>query len=49
MLKTCLVFWKSEPQCAYKRYAYGKNMYFISMLLYVKFNIIYVELSIILD
>ena len=28
MLKICLVFWKSEPQCAYKRYAYKrKNMY----------------------
>ena len=22
MLKICLVFWKSEPQYAYKRYAY---------------------------
>ena len=22
MLKLCLVFWKSEPQYAYKRYAY---------------------------
>ena len=27
ILKTCLVFWKSEPQYAYKRYAYKKNMY----------------------
>ena len=28
MLKICLVFWKSEPQYAYKRYAYKrKNMY----------------------
>ena len=26
MLKICLVYWKSEPQQAYKRYAY-KNMY----------------------
>ena len=26
MLKICLVFWKSEPQYAYKRYAYTKNM-----------------------
>ena len=24
MLKLCLVFWKSEPQYAYKRYAYKK-------------------------
>ena len=24
MLKICLVFWKSEPQYAYKRYAYKK-------------------------
>ena len=29
MLKICLVFWDSEPQYAYKRYAYKKNMYFI--------------------
>ena len=27
MLKICLVFWKSEPQYAYKRYAYKKYMY----------------------
>ena len=28
MLKICLVFWKSEPQYAYKPYAYKrKNMY----------------------
>ena len=28
MLKICLVFWESEPQYAYKRYAYKKkNMY----------------------
>ena len=25
MLKICLVFWKSEPQYAYKRYAYKKQ------------------------
>ena len=25
MLKICLVFWKSEPQYAYKRYAYKKK------------------------
>ena len=27
MLRICLVFWKSKPQYAYKRYAYEKNMY----------------------
>ena len=27
MLKICLVFWESEPQYAYKLYAYKKNMY----------------------
>ena len=27
MLRICLAFWKSEPQYAYKRYAYKKNMY----------------------
>ena len=27
MLKICLVFWESEPQYAYKHYAYKKNMY----------------------
>ena len=26
MLKTCLAFWKSEPQYAHKRYAYEKNV-----------------------
>ena len=25
MLKICLLFWKSEPQYAYKRYAYKKK------------------------
>ena len=25
MLKICLVFWKSEAQYAYKRYAYKKK------------------------
>ena len=29
MLKICLVFWKSEPQYAYKLYAYKKNMYMV--------------------
>ena len=27
MLKICLGIWKSEPQYAYERYAYKKNMY----------------------
>ena len=32
MLKICLVFWKSEPKYAYKRYAYKKkNMYVINL------------------
>ena len=25
MLEICLAFWKSEPQYAYKRYAYKKK------------------------
>ena len=25
MLQICLVFWESEPQYAYKRYAYKKT------------------------
>jgi len=25
MIKICLVFWKSEPRYAYKRYAYKKQ------------------------
>ena len=29
MLRLCLVFWKSEPQYAYKRYAYKKNNMYI--------------------
>ena len=28
MLKICLVFWKSEPRYAYKRYAYKKKHVF---------------------
>ena len=32
MLQICLAFWKSEPQYAYKRYAYKKNMYMIGYL-----------------
>ena len=31
MLKICLVFWKSEPKYAYKRYAYKKNMHCLYM------------------
>ena len=30
MLKICLVFWKSEPQYAYKRYAYKEKHVFES-------------------
>ena len=30
MLKTCLVFWKSEPQYAYKPYGYKKTCIFYS-------------------
>ena len=33
MLKICLVFWESEPQYAYKRYAYKKNMYIMIRLI----------------
>ena len=32
MLKTCLAFWESEPQYAYKRYAY-KNVHLLVSLL----------------
>ena len=32
MLKICLIFSDSEPQYAYKRYAYKKNMYIILAL-----------------
>ena len=37
MLKICLVFWKSEPQYAYKRYAYKKKtcMCFIGFIIIV--------------
>ena len=35
MLNVCLAFWKSEPQYAYRRYAYKKNMQFM------KFRMIY--------
>ena len=39
MLKICLVFWKSEPQYAYKRYAYKKNMYCTSSFLVFQMGI----------
>ena len=29
MLKICLVFWKSEPQFAYKHYAYKKHVFIV--------------------
>ena len=33
MLKICLVFWKSEPRYAYKRYAYEeKTCFYIEAL-----------------
>ena len=38
MLKICLVFWESEPQYAYKRYAYKKNMYAYKHWAYEKKN-----------
>ena len=31
MLKICLVFWKSEPQYAYRRYAYKKHVGILGM------------------
>ena len=33
MLKICLVFWKSESQYAYKRYAYKKHELHLKTLL----------------
>ena len=37
MLKICLVFWESEPQYAYKRYAYKKkHVVFFWSLVYRK-------------
>ena len=33
MLRICLVFWKSEPQYAYKRYAYKKKTCTIDLTL----------------
>ena len=40
MLKICLVFWKSEPQYAYKRYAYKKHVCFYSLdILYSNWNL----------
>ena len=38
MLKIGLVFWECEPQYAYKRYAYKKNMYALSPLLLFKLH-----------
>ena len=32
MLKICLVFWKSEAQYAYKRYAYKKETCILEIL-----------------
>ena len=33
MLKICLVFWKSEPQYAYKSYAYKRKNMVIRLLI----------------
>ena len=33
MLKVCLVFLKSEPQYAYKRYAYKKHVLVVLVIL----------------
>ena len=44
MLKICLVFWKSEPQYAYKRYAYKKTCMFLLSrytLFKLKFALLY--------
>ena len=38
MLKICLVFWKSEPRYAYKRYAHTKH---VTLLIYPKFPVIH--------
>ena len=32
MLKICLVFWKSEPHYAYKRYAYKRKTCMMVMM-----------------
>ena len=39
MLKICLVFWKSEPQYAYKLYAYKKKHVFYHLLQFLSPNI----------
>ena len=33
MLKICLVYWKSEPQYAYKHYAYKKYVFVLHITL----------------
>ena len=35
MLQIWLVFWESEPQYAYKRYAYKKNVLYKTLALYI--------------
>ena len=35
MLNICLVFCKSEPQCAYKRYANKKHVFIKELELYL--------------
>ena len=35
MLKKCLVFCKSEPQYAYKRYAYKRKNMYLPMIVYL--------------
>ena len=44
MLKICLVFWESEPQYAYKRYAYKKTCILIGMI-YIDFASSYQDVS----
>ena len=38
MLKICLVFWKSEPQYAYKRYTYKKKCIIFSRHVLLSYN-----------
>ena len=37
MLKICLVFWESEPQYAYKPYAYKKKHVYVKTLFVDRF------------
>ena len=45
MLNICLVFWKSEPQYAYKLYAYKKKTCILAIFLYYPIPVYFLPIT----